>query len=1727
GRALLYVLNYGVVREETGFRFVDPAVRLPEGDRPGRLTFSGAPIFGAFHGGPLESVGFEPATDLVSASFDGSSLRLDARKEGVTVPTMIVGRTVKGHVFKAGPFIFATDAEPPLVSVEAPASAWLSKPPVLRGSAKDGNRVAELTWRILPSGEPVPLALKTDGSFEITVPAAALAPGAVSILVEAVDAAGNRGRAAASFGYDPDLPVVRFLSPGPGEEVHGAEYLAASVDDASGLAKVEFALDGGSFVELPFTDRFFIHRADLAANAKAAFRVTDRAGNVALARPDLVAVPKPRPTPLADTVSVEGGGDLGRVELAGSAGGRKLSFAAPFFAEAEFASFAADALPAAIPARLLLSGATSLKGQVDAGGLVKAVSVSYDGGATFVPLASFKDEKSAKNPIPVSLAFDSLKAADGGLLWIVKIEDFSGLAAFAPMYVQVDNTPPDLRRIFPEGEQWGSGGPFAAVFRAEDATGPVSLEFKAGAAAPETIEADGERWFARSVDPAAEKGGASVVVARARDLAGNETEVEFRANYDPALDAPSVAAAVPDGILEPGATLSLVATDDDAPPSTSFALDGLAPFAEGGAALAAALPATGAGKHTLVMAAVDPSGKRTELRREILVGGAAPGFASLMAGEAKAPVPVVHGATLVLASAMAVSGAVLAPNGLATVELSVDGGAPLKAGVGKPAAPGDPVPFTVALPSGLKPQRILFELRAVDAAGLSATTRFELHGVIPPLAGEDDAEGIRFHESAFENDDGSPRARLAVGESVLGRFKGRPIASVSIEPPRANLSPAFDGFSVSVSAVTEGIGAPGTLRVKTIDGDVFEFGPFVIDVDEAPPVLELAGPAQFEWTRDSFRLSGSASDRNGLSSLRVSMAGGETVELLAAPRPGEAPFEFDREIPLSPLPDGAVTLRVVATDLSGARTVVERTINKDTQAPALVQVLPATGTPVNGTTTVVMEARDAGRLDAATYRDGPSAEAEALEGPSAWARGFDFSRLALPLPEGGGFAVADRAGNVTTLAPDLAVDAERDKPVAAIQTPVELEVLRGDFSIAGVAYDDDGLAAIHYSVDSGDWVRLAMEGASFALRVALADTTDNEHTVELKAEDIYGIQGEIVKRTYRISKEEPVAAFVEPSIEKPARGVVRISGTAADANGIGSIAISVDNRATYNTAPGAEEWSYLLDTSLLADGLHAVAARPVDDYGTEGFHASILNIDNTPPRARLDLPADGAEIARSLLASGRIGDNMALASARIEVSPLGAASPPVLVVEVPIEPSVRQTIDLSALKPGPYAVRLVSRDRADNETVASRTIQLRGGDPADTVEILYPLPGSRVSGLLEIHGRAVVEGGAGTVTLYAGDAEIGTVEPDPLGWFTLRPDPDALVEGDFELKASTMSSSGKTLASRPSAVSWTRLGPWISIESHRAGDWLPYRPFLEGKAGWAVDAPDPEDKDAMAAFKKAAKGQAPVLVEASIDNGRNWIKASGAASWKFRLETQDYPEGEVRLIVRATFGDGSVSVTKTTLLLDKTPPTVEIEKPMEDGRYNASLALTGSAADANGLSEVRIGVRKGDKSSYELPSFIQGLYVDAHALGGTLWEAGLGLTFFDDNVKLQGLFGQAPETDAAGVEQSFFGTVYGAKLIANIAYVPFGSFLGPDWDWLSLNAGLGANFSYFTETQNEGGLLVAAVFGQLEFPKVTIRDATMFGSYAFYTEFQIWVLSSVVSGGFIPRLSFGLRANVF
>ena len=118
--------------------------------------------------------------------------------------------------------------------------------------------------------------------------------GPFSLEIEAKNDAGVASHAYLSLGADSKGPVVRFLAPEQGASVWGPEDVAAVVDTASGLKSVEYAADGKSFAPIDVSGIYFTHRADFAANPKAAYRVTDKAGNIAIARPE-VGSPAPPP----------------------------------------------------------------------------------------------------------------------------------------------------------------------------------------------------------------------------------------------------------------------------------------------------------------------------------------------------------------------------------------------------------------------------------------------------------------------------------------------------------------------------------------------------------------------------------------------------------------------------------------------------------------------------------------------------------------------------------------------------------------------------------------------------------------------------------------------------------------------------------------------------------------------------------------------------------------------------------------------------------------------------------------------------------------------------------------------------------------------------------------------------------------------------------------------------------------------------------------------------------------------------------------------------------------------------------------------------------------------------------------------------------------------------------------------------------------------------------------
>ena len=115
--------------------------------------------------------------------------------------------------------------------------------------------------------------------------------------------------------------------------------------------------------------------------------------------------------------------------------------------------------------------------------------------------------------------------------------------------------------------------------------------------------------------------------------------------------------------------------------------------------------------------------------------------------------------------------------------------------------------------------------------------------------------------------------------------------------------------------------------------------------------------------------------------------------------------------------------------------------------------------------------------------------------------------------------------------------------------------------------------------------------------------------------------------------------------------------------------------------------------------------------------------------------------------------------------------------------------------------------------------------------------------------------------------------------------------------------------------------------------------------------------------------------------------------------------------------------------------------------------------------------------------------------------------------------------------------MFGAKIIAQLADIPFRYFFGRDWDWLSATVAIGANFSYFTDsgasvsTGEKVAQVLSAALLQVEFPKVTFASMKRFKTWSMYYEPQVWFIPSDVGGAdakkYVFTFSVGIRTSVF
>ncbi|MDR1239911.1 MAG: Ig-like domain repeat protein [Treponema sp.] len=939
--------------------------------------------------------------------------------------------------------------------------------------------------------------------------------------------------------------------------------------------------------------------------------------------------------------------------------------------------------------------------------------------------------------------------------------------------------------------------------------------------------------------------------------------------------------------------------------------------------------------------------------------------------------------------------------------------------------------------------------------------------------------------------------------------------------------------SVKLWALSEDkvMGEPLTLRLNRLttppaalaDGTVPQY-------DLTPSAVTVSAPARYAWVSDTFTLQGAVS------------AAGARVEYRFSPEDPWKPLgggdsRLNANISLADVPDGPLHF-----ELRTIRQGVENfpyyyPLNKYSSGPEIAFLFPAPELgSVHGTVTVTGFVDYTVPLQSLAWsvngRQWTPLPLSAKYGRMEFSFPCDFTALNNAR---GSLTVRalDAAGVTTEKTLDVSFDASGDLPVLVINTPADQQVITGNFEVSGVAFDDDSITAVYWRIrrpgDSGrgEFTKISTT-QSFQAAIPFSAVVDGENILEIFGEDVYGVRGDPTALTLRVSTAAPVTTVQSPQLGKYSRREITVSGVASDANGIAEVLVSMDNGVTYQKAEGGERWSLNLNTAAYLDGAYSVLLRTIDKYGVESFSNTLINIDNTPPEITLGAPRDG-EMAGTFLGvaglavsgldvTGQAHDAVGLESLSIKMINLQDVSRQ---VSFAVNPNfvIQESLDVSRLPAGQYSLKLNALDFAGNETTVTRNVFVSLNRNASELALVNPMPGEHHTGPLVISGQITGSVIPSQVTLQIDGQNYTMADVDAYGIFYHDYPQERLVPGAvMRVSAFFNTPTGDRIESPVHEISVNPWGPALQVESHQDGDVITQRPWLSGRAWIAM--PDEE----AAALKRADKKQLAVRdVLISFDNGRSFEKASGKEQWKIRLETGSFAAGPLPIIIRAEFEDGRSVVRRILLMVDTSAPAVETVSPAENSTHRDTLLVFGSASDDYDLETVELSLRPGDKAGYSAPQFIQGLYADFHVLGATPYEYGLGLTFFENNVKLQFQAGQAEP----GVR--YTGWVFGIKLLANVAHLPFEYFWGPDWAFFSMSFALGADFSIFTMEPDKGDkeVYMGAILGQWEFIRIDFSHVfpkwKYFKTIALYAEPSLWFASSDIKAAAIPRICFGAR----
>ncbi len=443
----------------------------------------------------------------------------------------------------------------------------------------------------------------------------------------------------------------------------------------------------------------------------------------------------------------------------------------------------------------------------------------------------------------------------------------------------------------------------------------------------------------------------------------------------------------------------------------------------------------------------------------------------------------------------------------------------------------------------------------------------------------------------------------------------------------------FDEYAIksdTLDSLLTWIGQQPGLAVKTTKDAFGQTGAAPPPpADTVAPTAALTAPASGATVSGTTTITATASDNVAVTKVEF-LVNGAVVGTDTS-----GPYSFDWNTTGAP---ASSTLTVKAYDLAGNTTTsAARTVTvkpADQTAPTVSLTAPASGSTVNGPTTISATASDNVAVTKVEFLVNGAVVGTDTTSPYSvsWdSTGFPASSsITAKAYDAAGNTKTSTARTVNVTQPDTTA------PTVALTAPANNSTVSGSTTISASASDNVGVSKVEFLVDG------AVVGTDTSSPYSTSwnsSTAGASASITAKAYDAAGNTKLSTARTVSVADTvDPLATLTTPAAGSTVSGITTLSGTASDNRGVTRVDFLVDGAVvgTDTTAPYSVSWD-----SSGEDASVSVQMRARDAAGniTTTTARTVSVADVLAPTISLTAPTNGSTVRGTVTISASASDN--------------------------------------------------------------------------------------------------------------------------------------------------------------------------------------------------------------------------------------------------------------------------------------------------------------------------------------------------------------------------------------------------------------------------------------------------------------------------------------------------------